>query len=79
MMLPLLHHVVPLEDGNCHLTMPVGKGHCAHDKLPHTFNISMFKSIENDSTTIKHIYSESANIIGGCKIAFDNSDCWNFP
>ena len=34
-LLPLLCHVVPLNDGNCRLTMPVGKGRCARDALPH--------------------------------------------
>ena len=28
---------------------------CARDALPHTFNIGEFKSVRNNSTTIKHI------------------------
>ena len=51
----------------------------ACDVLPLTFNISVFKSSENNSTTVKHIYNESANIIEGCQVAFDTIDCWNFP
>ena len=40
---PLLRHVVPLNDGNCRLTIPVVKGRCAHEALPRAFNISVFK------------------------------------
>ena len=36
------------------------------DPLPHTFNIGVFKSVENNFTTIKHIYNESGQIIEGC-------------
>ena len=75
---PLLHHMVPLNDGNCCLTMPAINRLCPCDALPHTFNIGMFKSIKN-SATIKHIYNEPANIIEGCNVAFDTNDCWNFP
>ena len=32
-----------LNDGNCHLTIPVNRGRCAHDALFHTFIISIFK------------------------------------
>ena len=49
MLLPLLCHVVPLNNEICRLTMPVVKGHCAHDMLPHTFNIGMFKSFKKNS------------------------------
>ena len=55
------------------------KGHYAHDALPHTFSISLFKSIINNSATIIHIYNKSANIIESCNITFDTNDCWNFP
>ena len=39
-------------------------GLCAHDALPHTFNGG--------------VLNESANIIEGCNVAFDISDCRNF-
>ena len=54
-LLPLLRHVVPLNDGNCHLTIPVVKGRCAREALPH-------------HTTIKHIYNESENLNGSCDV-----------
>ena len=44
-LLPLLRHVAPLNDGNCRLTMPVGKGRCARDALPHAFHIGVFKFV----------------------------------
>ena len=52
--LPLLRYVVPLNDGNCRLTMPAVKERCARDALIHPFNLCEFKSVENNSTTIKH-------------------------
>ena len=67
-----------LNDGNCRLTMPVGKGRCARDALPHAFHIGVFKFVFTISTAIKHIYKESANIIEGCNVACDTNDCWNF-
>ena len=42
-LLPLLRHVSPLHDGNCRLTIPVIKGRCAREALPHVFNIGVFK------------------------------------
>ena len=39
-----IHHVMPLKDRNCRLTLPVAKGRCARGVLPHTFNIDVFKS-----------------------------------
>ena len=77
-LLPLLRHVVSLNDGNCRLTMPVGKGRCARDALPHAFHFGVFKFVFTISTAIKHIYKESANIIEGCNVACDTNDCWNF-
>ena len=65
MKLPLLCHVVSINNENCHLTMPVVKGCFAHDMLLHTFYIDMFelnKFIKNNSTTVKHIYNESVNL-----------------
>ena len=77
-LLPLLRQVVPLSDGNCRLTIPVGKGRCARDALPHAFQIGVFKFGFTISTAIKHIYKESANIIEGCNVACDTNDCLNF-
>ena len=77
-LLPLLRHVVPLNDGNCRLTMPVGKGRCARDALPQAFHIGVFKFVLTISTAIKHIYNESAHIIEGCDVACDTNDYWNF-
>ena len=57
MLLPFLRHVVPLNDGNRRLTMPVGKGRCAQDAPPHTFEIGGFKTIDQKSTTIEHIHN----------------------
>ena len=45
-----------LNDGNCRLTMPVGKGRCARDALPQAFHIGVFKFVFTISTAIKHIY-----------------------
>ena len=61
-LLPLLRHVVPLNDGNCRLTIPVVKGRCAREALPHAFNIGVFKYGKSNPTTIKHIYNESTNL-----------------
>ena len=59
-LLPLLRHVVPLNDGNCRLTIPVVKERCARDPLPQIFNSGVFKVVKTISTAIKHIYQESA-------------------
>ena len=40
-----------------------------------SFDIGVFKTIKKNSTTIKHIYTKSANIIEGCNVAFDTNDC----
>ena len=60
--LPLLRHVMPINDGNCCLTIPVVKGRCALEALPHAFNSSLFKYDKSNPTTIKHIYNESENL-----------------
>ena len=65
---PLLRHMVPRNDGECHLTV---KGRCVRDALRRTFNISVFKSNKKNFAAIKHIYNESANIIESCHVAFD--------
>ena len=72
---PLLRHMVPLNDGNCHLTLPVVKGRYAREALPHAFNIGVFKYGKSNSTTIKHIYNESENFNESCDVAF-NSNNW---
>ena len=77
-LLPLLRHVVPLNDGNCRLIILVVKGRRARDALPHAFHIGVFKVLKTISTTVKYIYKESANIIEGCNVAFDTIYCWNF-
>ena len=52
-LVPLLRHVVPLNDGKCRLTMIVIKGRCVRDALPHTFNVGVKKNY----AAIKHIYN----------------------
>ena len=74
----LLRHVVPLDDQNCRLKTPAVKERCVRDTLRHTFDIGVLKSIENNSTTTKYIYNESANTVDGFDIAFDASDFWDF-
>ena len=63
MLLPLLRHMVLFNHRNCHLSKPVIKGTFAHDPLLQTFDIGMFKWGKSNSTTIKHIYNESADFI----------------
>ena len=58
--------MVPLNDGNCRLTIPVVKGRCTRDALPQAFHIGVFKFVKTISTAIEHIYKESANMIEGC-------------
>ena len=59
--------------------MPAVKGRCDRDALLHTLNFGMFKSDENNCATIKNIYNEYANMIGGCYVACDTNDSWNPP
>ena len=70
MLLPLLRHVVPLNDGNC--TLP-------REALPHAFDISVFEYGKSSPTTIKHIYIESEKLNESCDVAFDNNNWWNLP
>ena len=77
-LLSLLGHMVPLNDGNCRLTIPVVKGRCVRDGLPHVFHIGVFEFVQTISTAIKHIYTEYANIIQDFNVAFDTNNCWNF-
>ena len=44
-----------------------------------TSNIDGFKSVKVNSTTIKHVYNESAKITEGCNVAFHTNDYWNIP
>ena len=76
-LLPLLRHVVPLNDGNCRLTIPVVKERCAREALPHAFNIGVFKYGKRNPTTRKHIYNESENFNVCCDVAFDSNNWWN--
>ena len=78
-LLPLLRHVVPLNDGNCLLTIPVVKGRCAREAPPHVFDIDVFKYIISNPTTIKHIYNEAENLNESCDVAFDSNNRWNLP
>ena len=73
-LLLLLSHVVPLNEGNCRLTKPVVKGRCARDALSQTFNIEVFKAITRNSTTIKHIHTKSVNLIDNCDVACDTNN-----
>ena len=61
-LLPLLRHVVPLNDRNGRLTITVIKGLCAREALPQAFNIGVFKYGKSNPTAIKHIYNESERI-----------------
>ena len=36
-------------------------------------------TLKNNYNSIKHLYNESENIIGGCNATFDSNYCWNFP
>ena len=78
-LLPLLRHVVPLNDGNCRLTITVVKGRCAREALPRAFNIGVYKYGKSDTTTIKPIYNESDILNEGCDVAFDSNNWWNLP
>ena len=78
-LLPLLRHVVPLNDGNCRLTMPVGKGRCARDALPHAFHIGVFEFVFTNFYRNKTYLHESAHIIEGCDVVCDTNDChWEY-
>ena len=78
-LLPLLRHVVPLNDVNCRLTIPVIKGRCAHEALPHAFNIGVFKYCKSNFAPIKRIKNEFENLNESCDIAFDSNNWGNLP
>ena len=46
-------------------------------RLLHTFRVGMFKYNKTNSTTIKHICNECANLIECYDVAFDTNDWWN--
>ena len=46
MLLQLLRHVVPLNDGNRRLTMRTGR--CAQDVLLHSSDIGLFKTVKKN-------------------------------
>ena len=75
-LLPLLRNVVPLNVKTCRLTMPVVKGRCPRDALPHIFDIGVFKC-GKAILPLKHIYNESDNVINSCDFAFDSNTRWN--
>ena len=60
-LLPLLRHVVPLNDGDRRLTIPVVKGRCACEAA---FNIGVFKY--GKSKTLQHISNESEDLNESC-------------
>ena len=61
-LLPLLRHVVLLNDGNCRLTIPVVKGRCARDALPHAFHIGVFELVKTISTAKKKKKKNTQNL-----------------
>ena len=69
----------PLMMGIVASQYPSSRLHCACDTLPHSFNIDVFETVKNNSTTIEHIYNESVNFIDNCDVAFDTTDLWNQP
>ena len=71
--------VVVVVVGGGGLTIPVVKGRCAREALPHAFNIGVFKYGKSNPTTIKHIYNESENLNGSYDDAFDSNNWWNLP
>ena len=77
-LLPLLRHMVPPNDGNCRLTIPVAKGRYAREAQPHAFDICVFKYDKSNPTTIKHI-NESENLNESCDVAFDSNNWWKLP
>ena len=76
---PIITSRGALKDGNCRLTIPVVKGRCAREALPHAFNIGVFKYSKSNPTTIKHIYNESENLNESCDVAYDSNNWWNLP
>ena len=73
-LLPSLRHIVPLNDGNCRLTIPVVKGRCAREALPDALFVGVFEYGKGNPTIIKHIYNESENFNESCDVAFDSNN-----
>ena len=63
LLLPMLHHMVPHNDGNCHPTMPIIKRQGACDPLLETTKIRVVECSKSNSATMKHIYNKAANFI----------------
>ena len=42
----MLFYVVPINNGNCRLTMRIAKGRSASDVLTHTFEIGVFSPLK---------------------------------
>ena len=78
-LLPSLRHIVPLNDGNCRLTIPFVKGRCAREALPDAPYIGVFEYGKGNPTIIKHIYNESENLNESCDVAFDSNTWRNLP
>ena len=60
--LPLLRHVVSLNDDTCRSISPVVTERSARDPPLHTFNIGVFKSDKSKYITINHIYNTFVNL-----------------
>ena len=63
MLFQFLCHVMPLNDRNCCLTVPIVEGCRALDALLETSRIWVFKCSKSNSNTMKHAYNESVNSI----------------
>ena len=66
-----------LNNRNCCLTMPIAKGHGAHDELTFTFNIIVFKSIKTNSTTTKHTIESRYNTVQYNMIFLQHCSDWD--
>ena len=67
-LIPLLRHVVPRNDGNCHLKMSDVTGRRVHDLLPQSW---MLNCGESNFITKKCVFIESDNFIEGFAVHFD--------
>ena len=65
-LLPLLRHVAPLSDGKLLSHNAVVKGRCAHDAIPWTFHIEVFKCRQDNSDTITRIGDDSVELLDSC-------------
>ena len=62
-MFSLFRHMMPLDDGNCRLTMPVVKGRGTCDLQIGTTNTWVLRYGETNFLTTEDVYCESANFI----------------